>query len=418
MTMTKVNITTIAAIILSVFLSGGCEKQNNETEFQAEKENHHEDETTVSITQKQYDAIGIKLGKIEEKNLTDILRANGFLKVPPQNKANVTSQLGGIVKRILVKEGDYVRRGQAVAVLSNQDLVKMQEDFLDAKSQLEYSEAEFNRQKELSENNVAAKKTFQQAESLFKSLKAKISSLTLQLSMAGIDASELTHENINPEIYVTSPVKGNVSHIDVNIGTNVDPSKTLMDVVDNSQMHIDLFVFEQDLPKISTGMEVDITLTNLPGKTYRGKIFSIGSAFQDASKSIPVHALITGDKTGLIEGMNVTGLINVSDNPVAAVPTSAIINSAGNDFIFIQMKENHEGADHEHHEDHNEHGDHRDGEHAEEVSFRKVQVKTGVSESGFTQITALSELPADADVVVNGSYYLMAVLTNEGGHDH
>jgi hypothetical protein len=65
-------------------------------------------------------------------------------------------------------------------------------------------------------------------------------------------------------------------------------------------------------------------LTNLPGKHYDAKIFSIGSAFEGESKSIPVHASIVGDKTGLIEGMSVIANINTGTNAVPAVPSSAI----------------------------------------------------------------------------------------------
>lgn len=429
--MTKSYFLRLIVLIAMLFVFG-CGK-DKETEQTAVEEEHHEDETVVTITKKQFDAINVELGKIEEKNLTDLLRASGFLKVPPQNKANVTSPMGGVVKRILVKEGQYVRKGQTVAILSNQDLVKIQQDYLDARSQIEYAEAEYNRQKELSENNVAAKKTFQQAESLFKSLNAKMSSLSLQLSMVGIDAESLDADNIHTQISVHSPVKGNVSHIDVNIGTTVDPSNPLMDIVDNSQMHIDLFVFEQDLPKIKVGQEVNIALTNLPGKEYTGKIFAIGSAFQGESKSVPVHAYITGDKTGLIEGMNVTALVNITDNTVPAVPTTAIINSGGNDFIFVQTENPHHadekvddaGHKEDEHKDGEKHtegeGEHAEEEHkgeGEEFSFEKIQVKTGVSESGFTQITPLKEIPENAVIVINGSYYLMAMLTNEGGHSH
>ncbi len=65
------------------------------------------------------------------------------------------------------------------------------------------------------------------------------------------------------------------------------------------------------------------------------------------SKSIPIHASIVGDKTGLIEGMSVIANINTGTNAVPAVPSSAIASYGGNDYIFIQVKE----EDHEHSEE-------------------------------------------------------------------
>jgi len=90
-----------------------------------------------------------------------------------------------------------------------------------------------------------------------------------------------------------------------------------MDVLDNSHLHLDLFVFEQDLPKVKVGQNIDFSLTNLPGKNFTANIFSIGSAFENQTKTVPVHAEITGDKSGLIEGMNVTGLINIGMPPLS-----------------------------------------------------------------------------------------------------
>lgn len=90
----------------------------------------------------------------------------------------------------------------------------------------------------------------QQAQANYSSLKAKLSSLKQQLALLGINAENLDADKLTSVISVTSPVSGYVSHIDVNIGSSVEMSRTILDVVDNSQLHLDLFVFEQDLMKI------------------------------------------------------------------------------------------------------------------------------------------------------------------------
>jgi len=63
-----------------------------------------------------------------------------------------------------------------------------------------------------------------------------------------------------------------------------------MQVVDNSHLHLDLFVYEQDLPKVNINQNIDFTLINLPGKNFTAKIYSIGSAFENDTKTIPIHA--------------------------------------------------------------------------------------------------------------------------------
>ncbi|HYM93505.1 MAG TPA: efflux RND transporter periplasmic adaptor subunit, partial [Chitinophagaceae bacterium] len=154
-------------------------------------------------------------------------------------------------------------------------------------------------------------------------------------------------------------------------------------------------------PKIKTGQNIDFTLINLPGKNYTAKIYSVGTAFENETKTISVHAEITGEKTGLIEGMNVTGLINIGENISTAVLSSAIVADSGEDYIFIQKE------DSSHQRQVN-----KDGQGL--FTFEKIRVKKGITTGGYTEISPLEEIPANAKVVTNGAFYLMAILTNAG----
>lgn len=402
----------ISFLITILFLASSCGNNSDNLEKE-EKKNGPTPEasaSTVTISKQQFTSLSIELGTIGQKNLSSLLKVTGNLSVPPQSKANITSIIGGTVQRILVQEGDHVNQGQAVVTLLNPDFVKMQENYLDAKAQLTFAEANYYRQKELSEKNVTAQKTFQEAESNYQSLKAKVSSLKNQLSMVGINTASLTPDNITNTISIAAPISGSIANIDVNIGVTADATTHLMDVVDNSHLHLDVFVFEQDLPKVKKDQTIDFSLTNLPGKHYTAKIFSIGSAFVGESKTIPVHAEIIGDKTGLIEGMNVIAYINIGNSLTTAVLSDAIISNGGNDYIFIKT-EGHHYRDHSHNEKETQT---EKEELGDAFTFKKIQVKTGIVNSGYTEITPLEEVSENANVVTDGAYYLMAELNAPG----
>src|SRR5690606_40669241 len=59
-------------------------------------------------------------------------------------------------------------------------------------------------------------------------------------------------------------------------------SSPIAEIVDNSQLHLDLQVFEQDLPKIKVGQLITFAITNNPAVNYSAKVYNIGSSFQDA----------------------------------------------------------------------------------------------------------------------------------------
>ncbi len=354
----------------------------------------------VEISQKQYAAINVQLSGFEQKNLANVLKATGNLSVPPQSKATITSPLGGTIKSINVQEGDNVKQGQTLATIINPEFVKMKQDYLETQAQLTLAKANYIRQQELAKENVSAQRVLQEATSNFRSLEAKVSSLKSQFSLIGINASSISTENMSSVIIIKSPINGNIAKINVNLGLTVDPSTALMQVVDNSHLHLDLFVYEQDLQKVKVNQNVDFTLINLPGKNFTAKIYSIGSAFENETKTIPIHAEIKGYIGELIEGMNVIGLINIGDNLTTAVLSNAVVSYSGTDYIFIQKQDSLPGKPQKGNES--------------SYKFERIRVKKGITSGGYTEVTPLENIPEKSLVVTNGSFYLMAILTNAG----
>ncbi len=328
----------IIIAILAACLLAACGPGDKKTATeQASKEEAHseENENQVSLTGDQIKAIGIQLGTIEHKQLTASVKANGFLKVPNNNKANATSLFGGVVKSLLIKEGDYVRQGQTIAVIANPQFIQMQEEYLTTVSKILLAEQEYERQKELTGGNAGAVKNLQGADASLKALRTRKASLYQQIRLMGINPDRISNSGLSASLAVTAPISGTISGILVNIGSYVDVSAPVAEIVDNSQLHLDLQIYEQDLPKVKTGQVIHFTLTNNAGTEYDAEIFSIGTAFENNSKTIPVHARVKGAKPGLIEGMNITANISLGLATLPAVPAEAIVSYQGKDYIYV-----------------------------------------------------------------------------------
>lgn len=412
-------------IAYCLFLSS-CGNKNNTVAHEGE-EHHgkHDNTSTVVLTAEQMKSIRIELGTLEKKQLTASLKANGILKVPNQNRANATASLGGTVKNILIQTGTSVSKGQTIATISNNTFITMQEEYLSTLAKTELANAEYDRQKTLKEGNAASQKIFQQAEAELKSLQAKKSSLQKQLELIGISTHSLTVNNIQSAVNITSPINGTISNIMVNIGTYVEANNPIAEIVDNSQLHLDLYVYEKDLQKLKEGQIIHFTLTNNPGKEYDAKIYAISNTFEEHTKAVAVHATVLGNKTGLIDGMSITAIVSLENATVDAVPTNAIVNNEGQDFIFIVVNENKaelqsEEAEHKH----DEHGHtHDEVEKAkptkDETTFEKILVKKGTTDVGYSEITLLKDIPANSKIVVNGAFFILAKMTNQGeAHEH
>ncbi|WP_114790603.1 efflux RND transporter periplasmic adaptor subunit [Niabella yanshanensis] len=377
----------------------------------------------ATITAEQMKAVGIILGNFENKNLTATIKANGALRVPNNNKANATSLYGGVIKTLRVQMGDHVSKGQVIATIENPQFIQLQEEYLTIDSRIVLAGQEMQRQKELNEGNAGALKNLQNATAELNALRTRKASLYRQIQLMGIIPSSVSASNLRSALVVTSPVNGTVSAEFAKIGSYVDVSSPVVEVVNNSLLHLDLQVFEKDLPHIKIGQSVNFTLTNNPTNTYTAKVFNIGSSFENESKTVAVHCTVTGNKTGLIDGMNITGMISIDNVPATTVPNDAIVEADGKNYIFIQTDKVPEAPAQE--EDGHEHeagGDHAPKEKLKTrgatMNFEKVEIVKGVSELGYTAVTPVKEISANAKLVTKGAFFINAKLANAGGHEH
>jgi RND family efflux transporter MFP subunit len=401
------------AAILAFASCGGKADSGNPTkeETHDEASEEHSNETTTTLTNEQIKTIGIELGTVELKELTNSIKANGILTVPNQNKAFVTPLLSGVIKTLDVQPGTFVKQGQAIATIVNPDLIQMQQQLQQVNSQIALAEIEFKRQKELVDGDAAPLKRLQQVQTELATLRTQRSGLQKQLS--GLGASQ----SFSAYVTVRAAISGTVSKVMVQLGSNVDVSTPIAEIVDNSLLHLDLYVYEKDLAKLKAKQVIHFIVTNNAGKEYDAEIFSIGTAFETNTKTIPVHAKVMGDKTGLIDGMNVTANISLNKATVSAVPTASIVSYQGLDYIFIQS-EKHAEAEHAEGSDSINHAEKIQSKEAG-ITFEKISVAKGTTNVGYTEITVLKEIPKAAKVVIKGAFFVLAKMTNtEGEHEH
>lgn len=414
--MKKYLLTAIIFTGIASFIS--CGENGNKPAYTTEEKPPAEIENALhaSLTEEQMKSIGIELGGIEEKQLTASLKTNGLLKVPNQNKAGVNSVYSGIIKSLLVQPGNIVSRGQIIATIANPGFMQVQEEYLSINSKIIMAGQEYDRQKELNAGNAGALKNLQTAESEQRTLNNRKSSLQQQIRLMGIKPALLTNGKLVSVLAIHSPISGVVSNVLVKIGSYVDVSTTVAEIVDNSQLHLDLFVYEKDLHQLKNNQLIHFTLTNNPGKEYDAQIFSLGSSFEGESKAVSVHAKVLGDKTGLIDGMNITAVISLEKAIVPAVPTEAIVTLAGQDYIFMltgeQPAQEHPGNDKDTAIDNTEVKPTNKTGHS--FTFKKVPVAKGTTDVGYTEITLLNAIPTDAKIVIKGAFFVLAKMTNSG----
>ena len=393
--------------------TSSSEKAVEEKTVATTEEHLDENPNIAELTEEQIKSIGIELGTIEQKQLTASIKANGVLKVPNQNKANVNSIYSGVIKSLLVQPGSYVKKGQTIASIANPQFIQAQGEYLNVNAKIAYAELEVKRQRELNAGNAGALKNLQSAETELRTLRSMKATYAQQIQLMGINPARLSNGRLVSVLAVTSPISGVVSSVMVKMGSYVDVTTTVAEILDNSQLHLDLFVYEKDLPQLKNNQLIHFTITNNPGKEYDAQIYSLGSSFEGESKAISVHAKVQGEKTGLIDGMNVTGIISLNKTTVPAVPNDAIVTVDGQDYIFMLTENPNEETSAKDSLKNNKEEKQEQGK-----TFERVPVAKGTSDIGYTEITLLKEIPANAKIVTKGAFFVSAKMTNTEGHEH
>jgi cobalt-zinc-cadmium efflux system membrane fusion protein len=388
--------TKISLLILSTLFIVACGNKDSEKTGSPKESSMKEEQPAangskqITFTRDQYNLAAIETGEIEMRNLSNIIKLNGVVDVEPESMASVSAPLGGYLKTAGRLPGEAVKKGQVLATIENPEFIQIQQDYLESLGKLQFLEEEFTRQKQLRDEDINSAKTFQQVSSDYKITQGRVKAYEQQLALAGISRNSVQKGNISRTANLYSPITGFIKVSNVNIGDYVSPQDVLFEVVNLDDIHLALNAFEKDLGKIEVGQTVKFSLSNDNMFDRTAEVFLVGKA-TGSDRITPVHCHIKKeDQKGLLPGMYVKAWIESGTNKQKAIPSEAIVQYEGKDFVILQTKNSDSG-----------------------YTFRLQQVKKGIEQEGYTAI-AFAE---SADVnnfkpVVKNAYSILSALRN------
>lgn len=368
-------------IILTCMLFNACSiNQPSEEPTSVVKENTN----LVELSDAQLKNANIMVGKIASKNMASILKVNGIIDVPPQNMISISVPLGGFLKYTKLLPGMHLLKGESIATMEDQQYIQLQQEYLTTVSNLKFAELEYNRQKELNLSKAASNRALEQAEASFQSLKINAKSLSEKLKLIGINPENLSEKTISRSIDIRSPIDGYVSHVNVNIGKYVNPSDVLFELVNPTDIHLGLTIYEKDLDKIFIGQKLQAFTNHKPDLKYPCEIILIGKDLSE-ERSVEVHCHFEKYDKTLIPGMFMNAELEINSNNAKVLPDEAIVRFENVNYAFIATSKN---------------------------TFKMVEVKLGSSEKGLTEVT-MDDSFNNKNFVLNGAYNLLMQLKNK-----
>jgi HlyD family secretion protein len=293
--------------------------------------------------------LDVTVEKVQKRDLVEKVSATGEIK--PKKNINISTDVAGKILKILVEEGQNVRKGQLLIKIDSaiyeanadrdREIISSSEsDLVSQEANLKKARSYLARRRQLFDEGLISREEFEDA-----SVQFEIAQANRQSNLHRIEQARASLKSTSDAIRKTSiisPIDGIVTSLKVEegevaiIGTMNNPGTVLLTIADLSVMEAEVLVDETDVVKVKTGKRADVTVDAIPGKVMKGlvtevgnsAISSLGSAGASAAESKDFKTVITLDHPPLTlkPGFSATADIIIAEKKDAlSVPIAALV---------------------------------------------------------------------------------------------
>ena len=294
----------IALFIISftaVLLIGGCVGNSNSQVKPKEKE--EESGIPVEITQ------------VIQGSITATYAGSATLEA--EEEALVVAKVSGVVEKIFVEEGDFVRAGNILAELDDE---QYRLEFNQAKTVLEKISSEFERNESLYKNKIISLEAYEKTKSDYYTQKAVCDLAQLKLDYTQVKA----------------PIKGTVSLRHIKVGNMVKVDQPTFKITDFDSLLAVLHVPEREMNKLSVGFPAKIAPDALEDMEFLGKILRISPIVDAGTGTFKVTVEVKDRTRKLKPGMFArVRIVYDTHANVLLVPKDAVLTEDSETWVFL-----------------------------------------------------------------------------------
>ena len=372
-------------LILALATFSGCGKDEKTAAEGIEVTEAPEGAGEIFLTIEQFNTMEMAWGNPEQGEFSSEISVQGTVEVPVEGRQEISAYFGGYVSELKLMEGQKVRKGETLFYLENPDFIRLQQDYLETNSQLAYLKAEFERHKTLFGEQISAQKNYLKAEADYQGALAKSQSLKKQLSLINVNADQLTPETIRSKVPVYSPINGFVEDVHIVPGQFLVASGKAVSLLNKDHMHLELALFEKNIPSIHPGQKVEVSMPDSPDKLLMAEVYLVGQSI-NAERQINVHAHVMdeAEEEKLIPGTFIQARIQLDPQESWALPEDALVAVDGAYFILVQKEKTAQG-----------------------FKLQKVKVIPGAKNKAMIAIQPVEGVDESSVVLVKGGFNLL-----------
>lgn len=387
----KISWKSLLFLLLLAFAAVSCSR--SKTADSPKEYPEKRDENAVQMGLEAQKHVGIRLAPASLTELREYLQVTGTVQPIDNRIGHVRPMARGRIVEVLVKVGDRVNNGQAVARFDNVEAGELAAQHQAAQAELQKLKVQIatvarqvERRRRLIEIGAVSQREFEltqsEQQSLQEAIRAQesvIAGLEVRLQRFGVNTSDARISSITK---IPTPFAGVVTKASASEGEVVDTQTELFQIADLSQVWVQAEVYEKDLGRIRTGQTASIQVDTYSEEKFIGKVSYIGDILDPTTRTAKVRCEVSNPGTKLKLDMFATVYLPTTLNRTAiAAPTAAIQQVEGKTVVFVRKAE---------------------------TQFEMRPVQAGREVDGKTEIIA--GLQEGEVIVINGAFHLKSIL--------
>lgn len=290
---------------------------------------------TRAEIQKQYDAIGAELAKLDlaiaeldtvkkvalvstaivkDTTFTHYIDIQG--NVDTRQNLIIYPEFSGVLSQVYVKTGQKVSKGQTLAKIDDGGLSNQ---LAQMETQAALAKTTFERQKNLWDKKIGSEIQYLQAKTNYEAQMKAVAQMKAQVA----------------KTVVRAPFSGIIDEVITDKGQVVGPGQQLMRIVNLSDMYVSANIPESFIGKIKVGAIVDVQIKSI-GKTYQGRVRQVGNYINPNNRNFSIEVAVP-NKDNLLRP-NQVAVLKIEDykKPNAILVPESIVteNAAGEKIIY------------------------------------------------------------------------------------
>ena len=275
----------------------------------------------VQISDQQLQRIGVKIGEVRRKAVSDVIRTTGSVAIDERGLAYVQVRFSGYMQKVFVNSTyQYVHRGQPLFSIYSPELLSTEREYLLARE----SQRRLARSPDPAVARDAASLVDASAE---------------RLALWGVPRREIERlratGRVRQDLVIDSPVTGYVTQREALPNAYAEPGTRLYTVANLSTIWVFAHVFQNDLGRIKVGDRARLTVNTYPGARFTGRVDFIYPEIDPSTRTARVRLRFANPTVKLVPGMFVNVSLEAPMGEHVVIPASGVLQTGTRQIVFV-----------------------------------------------------------------------------------